>query len=214
MRDSDTFPGEFTLDYWDEAILRARIRFQHGLYFLTDEISFYSLADLISFFMKNPVRSAAKQTVLKAAVPPKPLHEDKKWFHANITRHQAEAMLRAVRSDGRPPSFLSFPFLSFPCLAFFFLLCFFPSVFLIVCGRMDGRTAGAFLVRASESQPGSFAISFRAERKMKHCHVRRVGPFSSVQCSFSFLVVFFLTWQPCFLERPVGPVLLHGRQHV
>ncbi len=36
---------------------------------------------------------------------------------------------------------------------------------------------GAFLVRASESHPGTFAISFRAERKLKHCQIRRVWLF-------------------------------------
>jgi hypothetical protein len=50
--------------------------------------------------MKAPVRSVSKSTVLRMAVPPKALHEDKKWFHAHLSRHQAETMLRQVQSDG------------------------------------------------------------------------------------------------------------------
>ncbi len=37
------------------------------------------------------------------------------------------------------------------------------------------RTEGAFLVRVGERVHGSFAISFRAESKIKHCLIKQEG---------------------------------------
>ena len=37
------------------------------------------------------------------------------------------------------------------------------------------RAEGAFLVRVGERVSGSFAISFRAERKIKHCLIKQEG---------------------------------------
>ncbi|GJQ70950.1 small-wing [Trypoxylus dichotomus] len=37
------------------------------------------------------------------------------------------------------------------------------------------RTEGAFLVRPSENDPNSYTISFRADKKIKHCRIKREG---------------------------------------
>nr|5EG3_B Chain B, 1-phosphatidylinositol 4,5-bisphosphate phosphodiesterase gamma-1 [Rattus norvegicus] len=59
-------------------------------------------------------------------------HESKEWYHASLTRAQAEHMLMRVPRDG------------------------------------------AFLVR-KRNEPNSYAISFRAEGKIKHCRVQQEG---------------------------------------
>nr|KAF6330730.1 phospholipase C gamma 1 [Myotis myotis] len=69
---------------------------------------------------------------LSEPVPQTNAHESKEWYHASLTRAQAEHMLMRVPRDG------------------------------------------AFLVR-KRNEPNSYAISFRAEGKIKHCRVQQEG---------------------------------------
>lgn len=92
-----------------------------------------NLYELIEYYRRQPLKSAAFRMILRDGVPQPAPHEERSWFHANTSRAEAEDMLKRIREDG------------------------------------------AFLVRSSETTANSFAISFRAEGKTKHCRVRKEG---------------------------------------
>lgn len=131
IRESDTFPGEFSMSFLKGGeVQHCRIRCQNDKYFLTDQISFVSLYELVEYYKREPLKSADFRLALKEACPQPAPHQDKKWFHKELNRYQAEEMLKRIHADG------------------------------------------AFLIRESET---SFAISFRAEGKIKHCRIRKEG---------------------------------------
>ncbi|KFQ49875.1 1-phosphatidylinositol 4,5-bisphosphate phosphodiesterase gamma-1, partial [Nestor notabilis] len=116
VRESETFVGDYTLSFC----------------FLTDNLVFDSLYDLITHYQEVPLRCNEFEMRLTEPVPQTNAHESKEWYHASLTRAQAEHMLMRVPRDG------------------------------------------AFLVR-KRSEPSSYAISFRAEGKIKHCRVQQEG---------------------------------------
>jgi phosphatidylinositol phospholipase C gamma-1 len=133
VRESDSFPGEYTLMFVrDLAPNHCRIRCKNGKYFLTDQVSFVNLDELIEYYRREPLKGSSFKVVLKDAVPQQAPHEDKKWFHKNLPREVAIDWLNRIKSDG------------------------------------------AFLVRGSD-RPNTFAISFRAEGKVKHCRITTEG---------------------------------------
>eukprot|EP00051_Salpingoeca_urceolata_P001921 m.45184 g.45184 ORF g.45184 m.45184 type:complete len:1344 (+) comp11763_c0_seq1:246-4277(+) len=134
VRESDTFPGEFSLSFWrNGAAQHCRIRCKNSRYFLTDQVSFVNLYELIEYYRREDLKSASFRMKLTAAVPQPAAHEQCTWFHHALSRNDAEDMLKRIRSDG------------------------------------------AFLVRESGTQSDSFAISFRAESKIKHCRIKKEG---------------------------------------
>ncbi|PSN29961.1 1-phosphatidylinositol 4 [Blattella germanica] len=78
---------------------------------------------------------------LQEPVPQPNKHEGKEWYHPQLTRTQAEELLKRVPSDG------------------------------------------AFLVRPSENDVYSYAISFRAEKKIKHCRIKQEGRLYTIGTS-------------------------------
>ncbi|XP_064247846.1 1-phosphatidylinositol 4,5-bisphosphate phosphodiesterase gamma-1 isoform X1 [Passer domesticus] len=137
VRESETFVGDYTLSFWRNGkVQHCRIHSRQDAgspkFFLTDNLVFDSLYDLITHYQEVPLRCNEFEMRLTEPVPQTNAHESKEWYHASLTRAQAEHMLMRVPRDG------------------------------------------AFLVR-KRSEPSSYAISFRAEGKIKHCRVQQEG---------------------------------------
>ncbi|XP_037354716.1 1-phosphatidylinositol 4,5-bisphosphate phosphodiesterase gamma-1 isoform X1 [Talpa occidentalis] len=137
VRESETFVGDYTLSFWRNGkVQHCRIHSRQDAgtpkFFLTDNLVFDSLYDLITHYQQVPLRCNEFEMRLSEPVPQTNAHESKEWYHASLTRAQAEHMLMRVPRDG------------------------------------------AFLVR-KRSDPNSYAISFRAEGKIKHCRVQQEG---------------------------------------
>ncbi|XP_029467242.1 1-phosphatidylinositol 4,5-bisphosphate phosphodiesterase gamma-1 isoform X2 [Rhinatrema bivittatum] len=137
VRESETFVGDYTLSFWRNGKVqhcRIHSRQEAGSpkFFLTDNLVFESLYALITHYQQVPLRCNEFEMRLTEPVPQTNAHESKEWYHASLTRAQAEHMLMRVPRDG------------------------------------------AFLVR-KRSEPNSYAISFRAEGKIKHCRVLQEG---------------------------------------
>uniref|UniRef100_A0A3Q3B6R5 1-phosphatidylinositol 4,5-bisphosphate phosphodiesterase gamma n=1 Tax=Kryptolebias marmoratus TaxID=37003 RepID=A0A3Q3B6R5_KRYMA len=137
VRESETFVGDYTLSFWRSGRVqhcRIHSRQEAGSpkFYLTDNLVFDSLFALICHYQQVALRCNEFEMKLTEPVPQTNAHESKEWYHANLSRSQAENMLMRVPRDG------------------------------------------AFLVR-KRAEPNSFAISFRAEGKIKHCRVLQEG---------------------------------------
>ncbi|XP_059836799.1 1-phosphatidylinositol 4,5-bisphosphate phosphodiesterase gamma-1 isoform X1 [Hypanus sabinus] len=145
VRESETFVGDYTLSFGrfgkvQHCRIHSRQEAGSPKFYLTDNLVFDSLYALISHYQKQPLRCNEFEMRLTEPVPQTNAHESKEWYHANLTRTQAEHMLVRVPRDG------------------------------------------AFLVR-KRSEPSSYAISFRAEGKIKHCRVHQEGQMVSLGSS-------------------------------
>ncbi|XP_039609688.1 1-phosphatidylinositol 4,5-bisphosphate phosphodiesterase gamma-1-like isoform X1 [Polypterus senegalus] len=148
VRESETFVGDYTLSFWRSGRVqhcRIHSRQEAGTtkFYLTDNLVFDSLYSLISHYREVPLRCNEFEMRLTDPVPQPNAHESKEWYHANLSRLQAEHMLMRVPRDG------------------------------------------AFLVR-KRSEPNSFAISFRAEGKIKHCRIQQEGRLFMLGSSAEF----------------------------
>jgi phosphatidylinositol phospholipase C gamma-1 len=73
----------------------------HKTYSLNKFISFASLYELMAYYQSHPLKSQKfKELYLTKPVPQPNSHEDKIWFYKNMTRAEAEDMLRRLRNDG------------------------------------------------------------------------------------------------------------------
>ncbi len=59
-----------------------------------------NLYELVEYHRREPLKSIGFKMVLKEACPQPAPHEDKKWFHRDMSRGQAEDMLKRIHSDG------------------------------------------------------------------------------------------------------------------
>ncbi|XP_067856416.1 1-phosphatidylinositol 4,5-bisphosphate phosphodiesterase gamma-1-like isoform X2 [Heptranchias perlo] len=137
VRESETFVGDYTLSFWrsgkvQHCRIHSRQEAGNPKFYLTDNLVFDSLYALITHYQQVPLRCNEFEMRLTEPVPQTNAHESKEWYHANLSRAQAEHMLMRVPRDG------------------------------------------AFLVR-KRNEPISYAISFRAEGKIKHCRVQQDG---------------------------------------
>ncbi|KAK1172195.1 1-phosphatidylinositol 4,5-bisphosphate phosphodiesterase gamma-1-like isoform X1 [Acipenser oxyrinchus oxyrinchus] len=160
VRESETFVGDFTLSFWRSSRVqhcRIHSRQEAGVtkFYLTDNLVFDSLYSLICHYREVPLRCNEFEMRLSDPVPQPNAHESKEWFHANLSRLQAEHMLMRVPRDG------------------------------------------AFLVR-KRSEPNSFAISFRAEGKIKHCRIQQEGRLFMLGSSAEFESLLDLI---CYYEK-------------
>ncbi|KAH0619519.1 hypothetical protein JD844_000203 [Phrynosoma platyrhinos] len=164
VRESEAFPNDYTLSFWSDvtvyfedtkesyiqkSVLKCNDltwrsgRVQHCRirsstdgdtikYYLTDNLTFDSICDLIQHYKEAHLRCAEFELRLTDAVPnPKP-HETKSWYYNNLSRGEAEDMLMRIPRDG------------------------------------------AFLIRKRD-EPDSYAMTFRAEGKVKHCRIKQEG---------------------------------------
>ncbi|XP_067887507.1 1-phosphatidylinositol 4,5-bisphosphate phosphodiesterase gamma-1-like isoform X1 [Heterodontus francisci] len=148
VRESETFVGDYTLSFWRSGRVqhcRIHSRQEAGTtkFYLTDNLVFDSLYTLISHYREVPLRCNEFEMRLTDPVPQPNAHESKEWYHANLTRLQAEHMLMRVPRDG------------------------------------------AFLVR-KRNELNSYAISFRAEGKIKHCRIQQEGRLFMLGSSAEF----------------------------
>uniref|UniRef100_A0A8D0ET55 1-phosphatidylinositol 4,5-bisphosphate phosphodiesterase gamma n=9 Tax=Neoaves TaxID=3078114 RepID=A0A8D0ET55_STROC len=148
VRESETFVGDYTLSFWRSSRVqhcRIHSRQEAGAtkFYLTDNLVFDSLYSLICHYREVPLRCNEFEMRLTDPVPQPNAHESKEWYHASLTRLQAEHMLMRVPRDG------------------------------------------AFLVR-KRSEPSSYAISFRAEGKIKHCRIQQEGRLFMLGSSAEF----------------------------
>ncbi|OXB60937.1 hypothetical protein ASZ78_001515 [Callipepla squamata] len=148
VRESETFVGDYTLSFWrSNRVQHCRIHSRQEAgstkFYLTDNLVFDSLYSLICHYREVPLRCNEFEMRLTDPVPQPNAHESKEWYHASLTRLQAEHMLMRVPRDG------------------------------------------AFLVR-KRSEPNSYAISFRAEGKIKHCRIQQEGRLFMLGSSAEF----------------------------
>uniref|UniRef100_A0A8C1TJM1 1-phosphatidylinositol 4,5-bisphosphate phosphodiesterase gamma n=1 Tax=Cyprinus carpio TaxID=7962 RepID=A0A8C1TJM1_CYPCA len=137
VRESETFVGDYTLSFWrtgrvQHCRIHSRQEAGNPKFYLTDNLVFDTLFALITHYQQVPLRCNEFEMKLTEPVPQTNAHESKEWYHASLSRSQAENMLMRVPRDG------------------------------------------AFLVR-KRTELNSFAISFRAEGKIKHCRVQQEG---------------------------------------
>jgi phosphatidylinositol phospholipase C, gamma-2 len=64
------------------------------------QATFANLFELVEYFKREPLRTVDYQVLLREPVPQPAPHEDKKWFHRNLTRGEAEDWLRRIPQDG------------------------------------------------------------------------------------------------------------------
>ncbi|CAH2324037.1 1-phosphatidylinositol 4,5-bisphosphate phosphodiesterase gamma-2 [Pelobates cultripes] len=137
VRESESFRDDFTLSFWRHGrVQHCRIRsYPEGdgmKYYLTDNLTFDSIYDLIQHYRESSLRCAEFELRLTDAVPNPNPHESKSWYHDNLSRGEAEDMLMRIPRDG------------------------------------------AFLIRKRD-EPNSYAFTFRAEGKIKHCRIQKEG---------------------------------------
>ncbi|NWW93344.1 PLCG1 phosphodiesterase, partial [Rhynochetos jubatus] len=105
VRESETFVGDYTLSFWRSSRVqhcRIHSRQEAGAtkFYLTDNLVFDSLYSLICHYREVPLRCNEFEMRLTDPVPQPNAHESKEWYHANLTRLQAEHMLMRVPRDG------------------------------------------------------------------------------------------------------------------
>uniref|UniRef100_A0A8D2Q4B4 1-phosphatidylinositol 4,5-bisphosphate phosphodiesterase gamma n=1 Tax=Varanus komodoensis TaxID=61221 RepID=A0A8D2Q4B4_VARKO len=105
VRESETFVGDYTLSFWRNGkVQHCRIHSRQDAgspkFFLTDNLVFNSLYDLITHYQQVPLRCNEFEMRLTEPVPQTNAHESKDWYHANLTRSMAERMLMRVPRDG------------------------------------------------------------------------------------------------------------------
>ncbi|KAE8608753.1 hypothetical protein XENTR_v10011595 [Xenopus tropicalis] len=137
VRQSESYRDDYTLSFWRSGrVQHCRIRSctdgEIIKYFLTDNLMFDSIYDLIQHYKEYSLRCAEFELRLTDAVPQPNPHLSKDWYYDNLSRGEAEDMLMRIPRDG------------------------------------------AFLIRRREEQD-SYAITFRAEGKVKHCRIQRDG---------------------------------------
>ncbi|KAL7978816.1 hypothetical protein Chor_013305 [Crotalus horridus] len=137
VRESEAYPNDYTLSFWRSGrVQHCHIRSSSDgdsiKYYLTNNLTFDSISDLIQHYKEAHLRCAEFELRLTDAVPnPKP-HESKAWYYSNLSRGEAEDMLMRIPRDG------------------------------------------AFLIRKRD-ELDSYAITFRAEGKVKHCRIKQEG---------------------------------------
>eukprot|EP00105_Crassostrea_gigas_P024834 XP_011445225.1 PREDICTED: 1-phosphatidylinositol 4,5-bisphosphate phosphodiesterase gamma-1 isoform X4 [Crassostrea gigas] len=180
VRESDTFIGDFSLSFWRRnAVEHCRIKSKQDMgqvkYYLIETTLFDSLYDLITYYQQVPLRSPSFVMKLTKPVPQLKSHEDKEWYHDNLSRAAAEDMLKRIPNDG------------------------------------------AFLIRRGQAGD-SYAISFRADGKIKHCRIELDGRLFAIgSAEFESLIdlVKYYEKNPLYnkvkLKIPVSQSLVDSR---
>ncbi|XP_069494536.1 1-phosphatidylinositol 4,5-bisphosphate phosphodiesterase gamma-2 [Ambystoma mexicanum] len=137
VRESEACPNGYTLSFWrsnrvQHCRIYSTVDGDKVKYFLTENLPFDSIYDLVHHYKELPLRCAEFELRLTDAVPNLNPHESKSWYYSNLSRGEAEDMLLRIPRDG------------------------------------------AFLVRKRDP-PNSYAITFRAEGKVKHCRITQEG---------------------------------------
>ncbi|CAM9184038.1 unnamed protein product [Lampetra fluviatilis] len=102
---SETFVGDYTLSFWRSGrVQHCRIHSRQESvpvrYYLTENLMFDSLYSLIMHYRDVPLRCNEFEMRLTEPVPQPNAHENKEWYHASLSRGEAEHMLMRVPRDG------------------------------------------------------------------------------------------------------------------
>ncbi|GAB0091623.1 1-phosphatidylinositol 4,5-bisphosphate phosphodiesterase gamma [Sergentomyia squamirostris] len=105
VRESATFVGDYCLSFWRRDRpnhCRIKLKHENGLtkYYLLENLLFDSLYSLIMHYRQNVLRSAEFSITLREPVPQPKKHENKEWYHPNMTRDLAEKVLSQKQNDG------------------------------------------------------------------------------------------------------------------
>ncbi|XP_036607097.1 1-phosphatidylinositol 4,5-bisphosphate phosphodiesterase gamma-2 [Trichosurus vulpecula] len=105
VRESETFPNDYTLSFWRSGrVQHCRIRStpEGGAmkYYLTDNLMFNSIYDLIQHYREAHLRCAEFELRLTDPVPNPNPHESKAWYYDSLSRGEAEDMLMRIPRDG------------------------------------------------------------------------------------------------------------------
>ncbi|XP_014241973.1 1-phosphatidylinositol 4,5-bisphosphate phosphodiesterase gamma-1 isoform X2 [Cimex lectularius] len=105
VRESETFIGDYSLSFWWKCkVNHCRIRSKQELgqtkYMLIDNACFDSLYSLITHYRSHPLKSQEFVITLTEPVPQPNKHEGKEWYHPNISRLDAENLLKRVPYEG------------------------------------------------------------------------------------------------------------------
>nr|XP_013014250.1 1-phosphatidylinositol 4,5-bisphosphate phosphodiesterase gamma-2 isoform X2 [Cavia porcellus] len=183
VRESESHPDAYTLSFWrsgrvQHCLIRSTVENGAVKYYLTDNLRFGSIYDLIQHYRESHLRCAEFELRLTDPVPNPNPHESKPWYYDGLSRGEAEDMLMRIPRDG------------------------------------------AFLIRKREKkQEGmedSYAITFRARGKVKHCRINRDGRHFVLGTSAYFeslveLVSYYkkhTLYRKMRLRYPVTPELL------
>ncbi|KAG9474929.1 hypothetical protein GDO78_003411 [Eleutherodactylus coqui] len=137
VRQSERFQDNYTLSFWrsgrvQHCLIRSCTDGEYVKYYLTDNLTFDSIYELIQHYKESSLRCSEFELRLTDAVPNPNPHLSKNWYYDNLSRGEAEEMLMRIPRDG------------------------------------------AFLIRKRE-ELNSYAITFRAEGKIKHCRIQKDG---------------------------------------
>ncbi|KAM4614356.1 1-phosphatidylinositol 4,5-bisphosphate phosphodiesterase gamma-2 isoform 1-T2 [Discoglossus pictus] len=137
VRESGSYIDDYTLSFWrssrvQHCHIRSCMEGDTIKYYLTDNLTFDSIYDLIQHYREYSLRCAEFELRLTDAVPNPNPHKSKNWYYDNLSRGEAEDMLMRIPRDG------------------------------------------AFLIRKRE-ESNSYAMTFRAEGKVKHCRIHKDG---------------------------------------
>ena len=108
IRNSDTFTTSFTLSFIHKGKIH-HIKINtltgcagHERYYLSKQITFDTIAGLVEYYQRNPLKS---NNVVQQLVEPiaqqnlhRSAHLDKEWFHQSLNRLNAEGILRKCTS--------------------------------------------------------------------------------------------------------------------
>ncbi|XP_013362551.1 PREDICTED: 1-phosphatidylinositol 4,5-bisphosphate phosphodiesterase gamma-2 [Chinchilla lanigera] len=183
VRESESHPNAYTLSFWrlgrvQHCLIRSTVENGTMKYYLTDNLKFSSIYDLVQHYRESYLRCAEFELRLTDPVPNPNPHESKPWYYDGLSRGEAEDMLMRIPRDG------------------------------------------AFLIRKRErKQEGmedSYAITFRARGKVKHCRINRDGRHFVLGTSAYFeslveLVSYYekhTLYRKMRLRYPVTPELL------
>ncbi|KPP59049.1 1-phosphatidylinositol 4,5-bisphosphate phosphodiesterase gamma-2-like, partial [Scleropages formosus] len=105
VRESKTFLTDYTLSFWRKGrVQHCRIRSGseggQPFYFLTENLHFSTVYELIQHYRENPLRCLEFDLRLTDAVPRRDPHLTENWFYSNLSRGEAEDMLMRIPRDG------------------------------------------------------------------------------------------------------------------
>ncbi len=107
VRESKNNIGDYTLSFLKgNDVHHSHIKLsysENGLkkYRLNDMNSFNTLLELIDHYRTHPLKSEKfSELYLRHPAPPANTHEDEPWFYKNMTRKDAEDILRRLRHEG------------------------------------------------------------------------------------------------------------------
>ncbi|XP_071536476.1 1-phosphatidylinositol 4,5-bisphosphate phosphodiesterase gamma-1 isoform X2 [Panulirus ornatus] len=105
VRLSENFVGDHSLSFWNQGKashcrIRTRQEGDTTRYWLRDNDDFESIHSLIEHYRTYPIRAQDVSVILGAAVPQPNSHERMEWYHANLSREEAESYLGRIQEDG------------------------------------------------------------------------------------------------------------------